>query len=698
MCIACGYNPMSYDGSSHSASGSTETPIYGGATSETPVYGGSGGNTAVSQGSSGNINTDGVLSGLKWSGATLTYSFPTLTSQYESGYSETSNNFMPAPAATQTAVRYAMNLISQYTNLVTSEVSPSTSADVRVAFSDSANPTAYAYYPSNGTKGGDVWYGSSYAVYQNPIKGQYAWATTIHELGHALGLKHGHETGGPSNTAVSSAYDQMAYTVMTYRSYENGPTTGYTNETNGYAQTYMMYDIAALQTMYGANFNTNSGDTTYSWNASTGQMSINGIGQGAPGGNRVFMTIWDGNGIDTYDFSNYATNLTVNLAPGAFSITSSTQLANLGNGHYAPGNIFNALQYNGDLRSLIENANGGSGNDSITGNAANNALNGNGGNDTLRGDGGNDTLDGGSGTDTAVFSAALSTYTLVNYGGSVYVLTTGADGKDTLMNVENIQFSDQTIASSSVSAFDANSYLASNLDLLNAFGGNANAGFNHFYTYGFSENRPRDTFDEKEYLASNTDLIGVFGSDWGAATAHYVNYGHNEGRSINSFNALEYAASYSDLTAVFGSNTAAATQHFVEHGFGEGRSKDAFDDLRYIASYNDLINAFGANQILAVNHYLNNGWAEGRNKLLFDAVQYIASYGDLINAFGTNSAAATLHFIEHGFGEGRSRDSFNATQYLANYADLRAVFGTDENAATLHYIQYGRNEGRIDHI
>ncbi len=96
---------------------------------------------------------------------------------------------------------------------------------------------------------------------------------------------------------MQSAYDQMAYSIMTYRSYAGASTTGgYTNETNGYAQTFMMYDIAALQTMYGANFNTNSGNTTYSWCATTGEMFINGVGQGAPGGNRIFMTLWDGNG------------------------------------------------------------------------------------------------------------------------------------------------------------------------------------------------------------------------------------------------------------------------------------------------------------------------------------------------------------------------------------------------------------------
>lgn len=403
MCQICGSSSMSY------ASSDSMSYAQGGSGAEVPVYGGSGANTATSQGATGDTNTNGVLSGVKWSGGTLTYSFPTLTSQYEGTYgNEITNNFSAAPEATRVATRYAMNLLSQYTNMVTTEVSGSTAADVRTAFSDEASPTAYAYYPSNGTKGGDIWYSNAYPDYANPIKGQYGWTTVIHELGHALGLKHGHQTGGPGNTAMQSAFDQMAYSVMTYRAYQNAPLTGYTNETNGFAQTFMMYDIAALQTMYGANFNTNSGNTTYTWNASTGEMSIDGVGQGAPGGNRIFMTLWDGNGTDTYDFSNYATSLSVNLTPGSFSITSATQIANLGNGNFAPGNIFNALQFNGDIRSLIENAIGGSGNDTITGNAADNVLNGGLGNDTLSGGDGDDILNGGDGDDTLIGGAAAN--------------------------------------------------------------------------------------------------------------------------------------------------------------------------------------------------------------------------------------------------------------------------------------------------
>ena len=236
------------------------------------------------------------------------------------------------------------------------------------------------------------------------------------------------------------------------------PVTGYTNEAYGYPQTYMANDILALQTLYGANFTTHSENTVYSWSPTTGQEFINGVAQLAPGNgaggsaNRIFETIWDGNGIDTYDLSNYTTAVSINLNPGASSITSATQLAYLGNGHYAAGNIYNAYLFNNDARSYIENAIGGSGNDTLIGNAIANNLNGGDGNDTLIGGAGNDTIVGGSGTDVAVFSGAHTSY-LISYNSATQTFTLtderngSPDGIDTVTGVENFQFSDGTFAS-----------------------------------------------------------------------------------------------------------------------------------------------------------------------------------------------------------------------------------------------------------
>ncbi len=203
----------------------------------------------------------------------------------------------------------------------------------------------------------------------------------------------------------------------------------------------MMYDIAAIQKLYGADFGTNSGDTVYTWSSSTGQEFINGVGQGAPVGNKIFSTVWDGGGQDTYDFSNYSTNLYVDLQPGHFSTVSATQLANLGNGHFAAGNIANALLYSNNAASLIENAIGGTGNDTIIGNDANNRL---------TGGGGNDNLNGGNGIDTAIYSGRSTDYQIVhNQDGtwSVTDLRAGApDGHDTLSNIEQLQFSDKLVS------------------------------------------------------------------------------------------------------------------------------------------------------------------------------------------------------------------------------------------------------------
>jgi serralysin len=120
---------------------------------------------------------------------------------------------------------------------------------------------------------------------------------------------------------------------------------------------------------------------------------------------------------------------------------------NQGN-YYARGNVYNALLHKYDPRSLIENAEGGSGSDTLTGNIAANQLSGNGGSDTLTGGVGDDILDGGANADTAVFSGSRSNYTIVtNADGSIIVADTrqNGDGKDTLVSINFAKFSDQLV-------------------------------------------------------------------------------------------------------------------------------------------------------------------------------------------------------------------------------------------------------------
>ena len=294
-----------------------------------------------------------------------------------------------------------------------------------------------AYYPSTAAAGGDTWFNNSKNYYDAPIQGNYGYLTILHETGHALGLKHPHEVSGAFG-AMPLDHDSLEYSVMSYKSYVGGPSTGYTVAYGSYPQTLMMDDIAAIQKLYGANYSTNSGDTVYKWSPTTGETFINGVGQGAPAANKIFMTIWDGGGIDSYDFSNYSTSLQVNLQPGAWTTVSSTQLGDLGSGHFAAGNIANALLYNNNLASLIENVIGGSGNDFIIGNIANNIFTGNGGNDVLNGD---------AGTDTANYSGLFSDYLVVENLDGTWTITDlrGIDGSDTLTNFEFLHFIDTTL-------------------------------------------------------------------------------------------------------------------------------------------------------------------------------------------------------------------------------------------------------------
>ncbi len=360
----------------------------------------------VSVARTGNQNIDGILSGSRWASLNLTYSFPTKASYYGSNYGawdEPHYNFGALNGNQIRAAREVFAMIASVSNLTFAEMAETSTshATLRLAVSDRALP-AWSYYPDPMEQGGDIWFGRANGWFDAPVLGSYGYYGFIHEILHSVGLKHGNETS--MFGAMTSSRDSMEFSALTYRSYVGATGQYVENETWGYAQTPMMYDIAALQYMYGADYTTNAGNTVYRWSSGTGQEFINGVGQATPGGNRIFSTIWDGGGNDTYDLSNYSTNLSLDLRPGEWSRLSTTQIAKLGEGHYARGNIANALTYGNDSRSLIENAVGGSGNDTVTGNKAANNLKGGGGNDRLYGREGNDVLTGGSGNDAFYFN------------------------------------------------------------------------------------------------------------------------------------------------------------------------------------------------------------------------------------------------------------------------------------------------------
>ena len=79
------------------------------------------------------------------------------------------------------------------------------------------------------------------------------------------------------NGALAREFDNHEFSVMTYRTYTGSPFDPIGKEVDGSSpQSYMMFDISALQSMYGANFSRLGKADTYRWHGTTGQQTING--------------------------------------------------------------------------------------------------------------------------------------------------------------------------------------------------------------------------------------------------------------------------------------------------------------------------------------------------------------------------------------------------------------------------------------
>lgn len=332
------------------------------------------------------LEVNSLLGGTAWTGR-ITFGF---------------NNNLPAdagvgasgvsPVAThvRAAVRAAFAQVEAFTNLDIAETPAAARADVRIMSADrlylgsaGANVIelgAYGFHPGVSAAAGDIYFGRSATFDVSP--GSYGFRTVLHEAGHALGLKHPSESG--RYATLPAAMDSQELSVMSDRSTPGAAIAdGLGTEPGGFAETYMPADILALQHLYGANYEDDA-DSHYIFN---------------PADRIMMRTIWDGGGRDTYDFNAYSDDLDIDLAAGGFSTTGQEAQLNraqeLSHGAapvYADGAVHNAYLFKGRRDSLIENARGGRGDDTIEGNQANNRLAGDRGDDVLIGENGRDSL------------------------------------------------------------------------------------------------------------------------------------------------------------------------------------------------------------------------------------------------------------------------------------------------------------------
>lgn len=245
--------------------------------------------------------------------------------------------------------------------------------------------------------------------------------TIIHEMGHALGMKHPFykDSNGDFQNHLDAGEANKLFTVMEY----NMPQS---SSEMFHPTTFKKYDVLTLQHLYGAPATPVVNDhyefdDTFDYH----QMIV------------------DADGLDTLSVVNSTRNNVLDLRSGAFSSIAPNPTgfydADAGGKHM--NRSHNSLSIGFD--TVIEDATGGSGNDTLIGNDVANTLTGNDGDDFLTGHGENDELDGGLGFDTAVYLRNRADYTVTMEDG--YVTINGSEGLDKLQNIEAIQFADETV-------------------------------------------------------------------------------------------------------------------------------------------------------------------------------------------------------------------------------------------------------------
>jgi len=329
---------------------------------------------------------DPLLSGVRWTSpstsTTLSYSFPNASAVWAPSYSDINepSGFQPFGAAEIGAARTALEIWGRYADITFTETTdtPTNVGDIRFGYTTVNLPSsiAHAYYPSSLPLGADVWLERPDTRPGFEV-GSPNFVTILHEIGHALGLKHSFE-GTPLNDAVlDPRLDSFSYTVMSYNLGVGFPARDYS--ISHLPTTPMGLDILALQVLYGPRAH-NEGDDIYVFNE----------------GQDYFETIYDTGGNDTIVLNSTGEFGIIDLHSGAWNSLGSAIYIYDKNGEVADVDIFNVATF---YDTVIENAITGAGDDDIYGNEVANRLQSGEGHDIVMGYEGADTILGGGGND-----------------------------------------------------------------------------------------------------------------------------------------------------------------------------------------------------------------------------------------------------------------------------------------------------------
>jgi serralysin len=358
---------------------------------------------------------EALSSGRYWTGSQITYSFPgsgSVWPGYGPGEEPSDPHYAPLADDAAEVFREAAWFWDQLIAPRLAETTDTTSpGQIRIAYTDvdritEDNLDGYAYYPPIGGFGtnspsGDIWL--DYQLNKPDFASTWGPVTMLHELGHALGLKHPFEDGA----TLPAEYDNVRYTLMSYTALPDWRYLEVVDSASGpkvetysaAAVTPMVFDIAAIQQRYGADPATRPGDSVY-------PIHFDDF--------PYVLAIYDAGGTDELDLTGQIRGSIVDLHPGAYSslaVWSAADQAAYWTARYPSMSDQIASAFNQPdvftwsnnfgiaYSTVIENVRGGAAAETITGNDVANTLLGGGGADRIFAGLGADSIDGGEGTD-----------------------------------------------------------------------------------------------------------------------------------------------------------------------------------------------------------------------------------------------------------------------------------------------------------
>jgi len=244
--------------------------------------------------------------------------------------------------------------------------------------------------------------------------GKDGYETLLHELGHALGLKHPFD----DSPRLPTSLDSTVNTLMSY------------NSVGGPYQTFQQFDVAALNWLYGGD----GLKGAFGINSTSGGRYVHGtLGADALTGTTANDTLRGDAGNDTVDGGGGTDVAVLNGSRAMYTFAEP-----------ASGTIALSSKADGvDTYRNIELFRFADGTLSAAGLMGATTA----GNDVFVATSGNNSFDGSAGLDTVQFSAARASHTIVRSGSAVTVTdNSGSGGIDSLQNVERLQFGDVSVA------------------------------------------------------------------------------------------------------------------------------------------------------------------------------------------------------------------------------------------------------------